>query len=271
MDEAGEPAQRHTQRTADLYDAALDDWPGELDFYQALAAEATGRGQLILEVGCGTGRVAIRLAQAGNRVVGLDLSVPMLTVARRKSKPSLTVHWWEGDMRSFELSERFGLAIIPGHSFQHMLTAHDQIACLRCIRRHLLPGGKLVVHLDHQDIDWLGDLSRGQGTGFEPAGEFVDPQTGHRIRQHHAWGYARATQRAVVTTRWEELDASGDRVDEWEIGPLQLHCVFPTEMEHALARAGYTVEAVYGDFARGPLDETSSEMIWVAQAGAAGL
>jgi hypothetical protein len=151
-----------------------------------------------------------------------------------------------------------------------MLTAHDQMECLRCIRRHLLPGGRLVVHLDHQDIDWLGDLSRGQGTGFEPGGEFVDSQTGHLIRRQHAWSYARATQRATVTTKWEELSADGTLIDQWEIGPMQVHCVFPTEMEHALARAGYTVEAVYGDFGRGPLDESASEMIWVAEVVAVG-
>lgn len=56
------------RRVADLYDAAVADWPGELDFYHALAAEVNSRGQPVLEVGCGTDRVASRIARAGYTV-----------------------------------------------------------------------------------------------------------------------------------------------------------------------------------------------------------
>jgi len=57
---------------AELYDASVPDWPGEIDFYRALAAEAIARGEAVLELACGTGRVALRLAQAGTRVVGAE-------------------------------------------------------------------------------------------------------------------------------------------------------------------------------------------------------
>ena len=74
------------QRNAELYDASVPNWPGEIDFYQDLAAEATAKGGAVLEVACGTGRVAVRLAHSGARVVGLDRSVAMLDVARQKSR-----------------------------------------------------------------------------------------------------------------------------------------------------------------------------------------
>jgi ubiquinone/menaquinone biosynthesis C-methylase UbiE len=66
-------------------DVAMPDWPGEIAFYQELAELATANGGSVLEVACGTGRVAIRLAQAGARFVRLDLSPHILAVARQKS------------------------------------------------------------------------------------------------------------------------------------------------------------------------------------------
>ena len=106
---------------AQTYDVAVPDWPGGIDFYRELAAQADANGQAMLEVACGTGRVAIRLAQEGGKVVGLDLSPAMLDVARDRSAGMRHVCWVQGDMRSFDLGETFGLVLIPGHAFQNIL------------------------------------------------------------------------------------------------------------------------------------------------------
>ncbi len=249
---------------AQTYDLTVPDWLGEIDFYQALAAEASAKGQAVLEVACGTGRVAIRLAQEGSDVVGLDLSSAMLDVARKKSAGMHNLRWVEADMRSFDLGEYFGLAIVPGHSFQNILTAADQFTCLDSIRRHLVAGGLLVVHLDQPEPSWLGALTGELGGVFESVGEFVHPQTGHLVRTLQAWSYEPSTQTAISHRIWETLGPDGEVVERLDRGPIRLHCVFRCEMEHLLARAGFTVEAVYGDFFRGPLRDESSEMIWVA-------
>jgi ubiquinone/menaquinone biosynthesis C-methylase UbiE len=207
---------------AATYDAAVPDWPGEIDFYRELAGEVHARGQAVLEIACGTGRVAIRLAQEGIRVVGLDLSPAMLSVARRKSAGLSTLRWVQGDMRSFELGEAFGLAIIPGHSFQNILTMEDQVAALRSIRRHIAPGGVLVVHLDHPSVRWLGEIAGDQGGVFEDAGSFRHPQTGQLIRASRAWSYEPSTQTAISQTLWEAMDAQSDVVERWESGPLRV-------------------------------------------------
>jgi hypothetical protein len=68
-----------------------------------------------------------------------------------------------------------------------------------------------------------------------------------------------------VINRWEEIDAEGAVLQVWEQRPIPLHCVFPFEMEHLLARVGFEERVVYGDFFKNPLRETSSEMIWVAR------
>lgn len=250
---------------AQTYDESVPDWPGEMDFYHALAAEVRGRGEPLLEVACGTGRVALRLAQAGTAVVGLDLSQKMLAVAAEKSQGVRTVRWVQADMRAFDLGEMFGLALIPGHAFQNLNLADDQVACLDCIRRHLRPGGRLVVHLDHQDFTWLGGLMGGKNGVFEPAEQFIHPQTGYQIRTARAWSFEPATQTALCETAWEAVAENGEVVDRWQTEPVRLHCVFRFEMEHLLARTGFVVEAVYGDFFRQPLHAKSPGMIWVAR------
>ncbi len=249
---------------ARTYDESVPDWEGELDFYRELAGEVSARGEALLEVACGTGRVAIRLAQGGTRVTGLDISPYMLARAREKSKDLATIRWVEADMCAFSLEETFGLVIIPGHAFQNLNSPDEQVACLRCIHRHLKPGGGLVVHLDHQDVRWLGDLMGTLGGVFEPAEQFREPQSGRLIRTKRAWTYEPLTQTASTTTEWEAIDSDGQVVDQWKTNPVRLHCVFRFEMEHLLYRAGFVVKAVYGDFFRRPLEDKSSNMIWMA-------
>lgn len=258
-------SERAREFYAETYDTTVPDWPGEIDFYRGLASETHAEGQAVLEVACGTGRVAIRLAREGYHVVGLDLSQAMLDVARQKSAGIGNVRWVHGDMRSFDLGQAFGLAIIPGHSFQNMVTAADQFSCLESIRRHLVPGGLLVVHLDHPEMDWLGGLTGDQGGIFEITSEFVHPRTGRQFRTLQAWSYEPATQTAVSHRIWEELDAKGHVTNRLDRGPIRLHVVFRFEMEHLLARAGFTVAALYGDFVQGEFRDDSSDMIWVAR------
>jgi ubiquinone/menaquinone biosynthesis C-methylase UbiE len=261
--------ERGAEFYAETYDESVADWPNEIDFYQRMAANAKQADGSVLELACGTGRVAIRLARNGIKVVGLDLSQYMLEVARRKSVDLNNIRWVEGDMRSFQLGECFWLVIIPGHAFQHLNTPEDQVACLECIKRHLIPKGQLIVHLDSQDIRWLGELLGQKDNHFEVEGKFIRAATGREIQSYRAWSYEPSTQTAVVHARWEEMDTDGCVTDYWETAPARLHCVFRFEMEHVLARAGFTVDAVYGDFSGHPLVDNSSEMIWVAHVDSA--
>ncbi len=250
---------------ARTYDLCVPDWPGELDFYRELAAPLKAGGPGLLEVACGTGRVAIRLAQEGIRVLGLDISPHMLQVARQKSAGMPNIQWVQADMRSFELGQQFGLILIPGHAFQNLNTPQDQVACLECIRRHLAPGARLVVHLDHQELAWLGGLVSGKGGQFEAEERFTHPQTGRPVQAWRAWWYEPSTQTATCQTAWEELDEAGQVLRRWQKEPVHMHCVFRFEMEHLFARVGYTLEAVYGDFFRRPLEGGSPQMVWVVR------
>jgi SAM-dependent methyltransferase len=245
-----------------IYDQQIEDWPGEWDFYRAMASEMSG-DYAILEVGCGTGRIALRLAQQGYQVTGVDLSKEMLDRARDKSQDKENPIWIQADVQHFEINKNFGLAIIPGHSFQFMLNADAQVDCLNTIKAHLVPNAKLIVHVNHDDLKWLAVLPHEAGSRFESAGEVRLPQSDHRLRQQRAWSYDNVTQTATSVNLREELDEAGNVINSWRSDPIWLHCLFPTEIYHLAARSGFVLEAIYGDFAKNDLDENSPDIIIV--------
>jgi ubiquinone/menaquinone biosynthesis C-methylase UbiE len=252
-----------------MYDVWMSDWPGEINFYREIVAEEVRfKNGVVLDVACGTGRIGIRLAEYGTIVVGLDRSSEMLAIARQKSVNTDRISWVEGDMRLFEIDKHFDLAMIPSHSFQNLNTAEDQAACLECIWRHLKPGGLLVVHLDHVNLEyisWLDEIS-GDGKGvFENDEQFKHPQTGLLIQTSSAWSYEPATQTATKLTIWEEIDADGKVGKRLETAEVHLHVVYRFEIEHLLKRAGFEIEHIYGDFDRRELQDDSPHMIWLAR------
>ncbi len=254
---------------AQTYDESVSDWPGEMDFYLEMSEKPKSKGGAVLELACGSGRVAIRLAQQGVNVVGLDLSPEMLAVARKNSADLQNIQWIEGDMRAFQLDQVFDLALIPGHAFQNLNTAADQADCLGCVKQHLRPGGLLVVHLDHmnrENVGWLGSICGEKKGVFEARERFTHPESGRETRALRAWSYEPSTQTATVQAIWEEIGEDGEVVNRVERNPIRLHCVFRLEMEHLLARTGYVPRAVYGDFFQGELLDDSPSMIWVAEA-----
>src|SRR3990170_2116036 len=254
----------------DLYDPAVYDAStiapvGDVDFYLELAREADAAGHAVLELACGTGRVAIPIAREGVRVVGLDRSPAMLGRAREKSAGMSTVRWVEGDMRDFSLAERFGLALIPFRSFQHLLTVADQLSCLASIYRHLVPGGRLALHIFNPDIariaGWLGPR---RGSLQQLEHEYRHPETGRRTKRSEQPSYRPAEQRLDVTFLDEQIDDEGAVISR-VYRDLKLRYTFRYEMEHLFARTGFEIEALYGDFFGAPFDDTSVEMVWVAR------
>lgn len=249
--------------TVELYDLYVGDWPGEIDFYLDHAQQAHAQGTAVLEVACGTGRIAIRLAEAGIAVTGLDHSPEYLAIARSKSADRPNIQWVQADMRAFDLETQFGLAIIPGHAFQNIHTADDQVAALSCIRRHLLPGGTLIVHHDHAEVDWLGDIQNNPYKDVAYGEKLVHPTTGQICRMKYTWAYERPTQTAYYLNAWEILDENDHVLERHENEPNPLHCIFRNEMELAAKCAGFEVTAVYGDFFRHGLSADKEEVVWV--------
>jgi len=132
---------------------------GDVAFYERLACETGGR---VLELACGTGRIALALAESGLDVTGVDISDGMLTMARCKiaGRPAsvrgrLTLI--NQEMSQLNLGLRFGFVFVPARSFQHLLTIDLQRRSLEAIHRHLEPTGRVVLHLFDPRLDLLID------------------------------------------------------------------------------------------------------------------
>src|SRR5512137_2076419 len=136
---------------AELYDLFYEDFTEDIEMYLGFAERTGGP---ILEVGSGTGRVALALAAEGHTVVGLQLSEALRAVAQHKAGlVQLTdrAMFIAGDMRRFKLDQHFGLIIVPLNTFLHNLTLDDQLATLACCKKHLRPGGLLVLDCFNPD------------------------------------------------------------------------------------------------------------------------
>ncbi len=252
--------------TAVRYDAAVPISTGEVEFYLELAREAQSKGLRTLEPTCGTGRIAIPLAHEGIRIVGLDASPDMLARARAKSAGLENVEWVDGDARSFDLGEEFGFVYIPAGTLHLMLTVEDQMACLRCVHRHLAPGGRFAFVLDNFGItEAAGWLTERRGVLVRnPARDFVHPETGRRCL---SWGTNEihpSTQRRIGTGVREELNAQ-DEVVVRAYSSMETRYFYRYEVEHLLARCGFEVAAFYGDYLKSEYRGTSPGMVWVAR------
>jgi SAM-dependent methyltransferase len=139
MDRFYEDANSLFVRAYDAFYAGGAPIGGDVAFYGHLARELGGG---VLELACGTGRIALALAEAGLEVTGVDISAGMLSVARRKAAARpLSVQqrlsFIQQDMSKLNLSRRFGFAFVPARSFQHLLTIDRQRQALEGIHHPL--------------------------------------------------------------------------------------------------------------------------------------
>lgn len=238
------------QRAPELYDEAARGIPGDIEFYRDLAVASGGP---VVELGAGTGRIAIPTAAAGVPVIGIDRSPAMLAVARARAEAAgvaTRLRLVEGDMRSFTVAAPVPLVTIPFRAFLHNLEDADQAATLYACHRALRPGGRLALNVFNPDLSiiqrWMGKSAR----HYEPF------DAGGRIEAHHEF---RPAARIVTSRlRWRE----GGRTRR---GTLTLRYVTREEMEALLAAAGFRVEALYGDCLGSPFGGHSTELVWVAR------
>lgn len=206
----------------------------DVPFYAALAREADGP---LVELAVGDGRVAIPVAQAtGRRVIGIDASPAMLAQARvRAAEEGVQLDLREGDMREFELDEPAALIYCPGRSLLHLPTWADRRRCFKRVAVSLRPGGRFAWNaftFDHQVASAID-------------GQHADtplPHTNH---------YSVSDNRVDIA-----LDDGGTGSLWWAT---------KNEWLGLLDVAGLQLEALYGGFAGEPLDDNSSEYVFVAR------
>lgn len=236
---------------ARMYDGDYADYrtpSGDVDFY---VEEARRGGGPVAEFGCGTGRILIPTLEAGIAAVGVDVTPEMLERLRAK-RPDAEV--FVGDMRDFDLGRTFALVTIPFRALSHIDEVGDHVRVFENMRRHLAPEGRLVFDVFHPRTDRL----------VEPHEERAErEEDGVKVRRYGRSTPNRALQRMDVVFRWEIEDESG-MVEECQ-ARFTMRWFFRYELEHALARAGLAIEALYGDFDRSDFRHDSGEMIFVAK------
>jgi SAM-dependent methyltransferase len=251
----------HVESYDSIYAPLPDALAGDVAFYAALARRGGGR---VLEIGCGTGRVALALAIAGFDIVGLDLSEAMLAQARAKGQalPAAAASRLElmrGDMRDFAFSRRFATIILPFRTFHLLLSEADQRRCLAAIARHLERGGRVAIHLFDPPPDIIA-RAEAPVLGREHG---VNRSTGRRIEAYSgACTVDAARQIRREIWHYREFDRDGTALREQRL-ELAVRWIRRPEMRALLEQAGLAIEAEYGDFLGRP-PRAGGEQIWVA-------
>ena len=222
---------------AELYDPWSVSVTEDVAFY---LEEARQRGGPVVELGVGTGRIAIPIAADGIRLIGIDSSPGMLDVCRRRAElAGVALDLRLGDLREPPVDERVPLVICPFRSFLHLHTDDDRRRAFVAARELLLPDGRLVFDV----------FAPGAGDVEETHDRWLEREPGIWERAH--WDTEARTLTLSVR------GASGETT-------MTLAWLEPDDWRHLLEESGFEVEACYGWFDRRPYSG-GEDTVWVAR------
>lgn len=249
---------------ARLYDLDLQDDPGDLDFWLALADRADGP---ILELGCGSGRLAVPLAAAGHRVTGVDLDPAMLDRARERAagaepRPggSDRVTFVRGDMCDVRLPDAgdYALGFVALNTLMLLPTRAAQRDAVRTLAAHLAPGGLAALDVWLPDAE---DLARFDGRVMLEWPR-TDPASGRVVTKTGSAQHDAATGTVTLTAIYEE-GRQGEPPARW-VRRDRLRLVSADELSAFAEEAGLIVEMLAGGYDLGPLAPGADRAILVA-------
>lgn len=212
-------------------------------------------GGPVLELGVGSGRVAVPLAKDGHEVVGIDRSPGMLARAAVRAKAArakLTLV--QADMRTFSLERTFPLVAIPFNTFL-MLEPGDRWACLARCREHLSTAGRVAIDVFQPDPNRVAGMDGAVREEWRRS----DPETGHVVTKFSS------TRGSVdgSTLRWwfdEELEGGAVRRISRE---TSLHYLYRREAELLFPAAGFEIERLHGDYDGSAVTAVSPKLLFV--------
>ena len=241
-------------RDAQAYDVEDGDYDADYPLTLALARELGGP---LLDLACGTGTMAIRMAQLGYEVTGVDIIPEMIAWASQKAQTQgVSIDWVVADVRTFHLQKQFPLVYLLGNAFQHFLSRADQEALLARVWEHLHPQGCFLFGTRHPSPRNL----------FET--RLPEPQTytmpdGRQYVLSEQQEYDPIAQIQHYTFHEHWLTPEG--LQEKKTYRTALRYVFPQEMEALLFYNGFQIRSCYGGWQQEPLTATSRYMIYVCQ------
>ena len=228
-------AARYDESSSEMFDPGVVD--PAVDFLAGLAG-----GGAALELGIGTGRIALPLAQRGIRVHGIDLSEAM--VARLQAKPgaeeiSVTI----GDFATTKVDGTFSLAYLVFNTINNLTTQDEQVACFANVADHLEPGGCFVIEVG---VPQLRRLPPGDSfVAFD-----VSPE-------HLGFDEYDVVTQGLVSHHYSLVDG------DWEAVSTPFRYVWPSELDLMARLAGMTLRERWGDWTREPFTSESHKHVSV--------
>jgi SAM-dependent methyltransferase len=237
-------AARYDESSADLFEPAAVG--PVVDFLADLAGEGAA-----LELGIGTGRVALPLAQRGIRVHGIDLSEAM--VARLRAKPGAErIGVTIGDFATTTVDGRFSVAYLVFNTIMNLTTQDEQVACFQNVAAHLEPGGCFVIEVGVPALQRL------------PPGESVRAFT--LTPTHLGFDEYDVAAQGLISHHYEVVDGQFDVVS------MPFRYVWPSELDLMARLAGMMLRERWSGWKREPFtsDSTSHVSVWEKTASPSG-
>lgn len=237
----------------------LENQAQDLQFYRRIAKRIGGP---ILELGCGTGRLAIPLAKAGYEVTGIDASAGMLAKAEEKTnelKPAVRerLDFVCARMEDYSLDREYSLIIVPYNGFLLLEDDDTCRAALECAKRHLKPEGLLILDTYENFLDHEPHDEAQHRWTYENRKNSVKISCYESIHQDY--------DNQVTVFDITYIDKFKDGTERTRHAPLRLRTIFRYQMELLLNERGFEVRSVYGDYNGAPHKPGSFTMLTVAE------
>ncbi len=259
VDDLVDAGSREHYADAALYDYEYRRRRADVTFYRELAKR---RGGPILDLGAGSGRVAVALARDGHRVLAVDRSPGMLArlrdrVATLPAAVAARVEVVAGDLCTFAVKGKFPLVIAAFNTVEHLYTRGEVAALFARVAAHLTPGGAFAFDVQLPDLAWLirDPKKRWAKT------RFTDPTTGRATFYSTNHDYDPVGQIALIRIYYEPVDGKGPT----RIVKLSQRKFFPAELEALVSHAGFRMVERYGDFAWQPLDGRAESQVLICE------
>ncbi|CAN5901678.1 class I SAM-dependent methyltransferase [soil metagenome] len=245
---------------AEFYDLEHDDHVADVQMYLQYVESA---GDPVLEVACGTGRIALPIAQAGHRVVAADISEPMLNRARMRANGevvggSLTLV--SADMTEAHTIQGgpFGVVIMALGALSHLPAQRLQLAALQSAHQALDPRGVLLVDVFHASPTRLHALDGGVGADGR-----WEVENGNRVERFSTHSVFPATQ-TIDTRIWFDVTRPDGTLRRVSTSMTQRY-VSPGELSLMLSKAGFQDMMFYGGYELEPFEDGSDLLIVAAE------
>lgn len=223
----------------------------DIDFF----VSKINKSSCILELGCGTGRVATILSQYCKEVHAVDLSVDMLKILTGKIEtekiPNIIIH--NENMKDFVLDKKFDLIIFPFNSFQAFTLYENQIQCLNNCKKLLAKNGLLVINIFNPNMDFLNKFSSFKVVDYEGA-------IGNDKIKRETIGLAHCAENQTIKGQYAfsiaNKNTSYGFVDDYELGYL-----YPEQLLKLTLGIGFDVAFQYENWTESEFQQNSNHYI----------